>query len=157
LIAGGPGRLWRLTSRGESFPTEAAFAQVCALLRAWWYQVDWQLPLSYRPSVDRLIAAAKWSWEQPEPYDIRAAIGSAVQRVVVDPLAEFGMLSAQREREALPHCCTRRRWPSVSGEGFPASGMFLRSCARISRTDTASARPWRRSQQPATTPVLPCM
>ena len=131
LITGGPGRLWRLTSRGESFPTEAAFAQVCALLRAWWYQVDWQLPLSYRlfaeehaavlprlvrsmmeelpageplqfePFVDRLIAAAKWSWEQPEPYDIRAAIGSAVQSMVVDPLAEFGILSAQREREAL--------------------------------------------------------
>jgi hypothetical protein len=131
LITGGPGRLWRLTSRGESFPIEAAFAQVCTLLRAWWYKADWQLTLSYRPFADeqaavlprlirsmmeqlpvgqpeqfepfveRLIAAAKWSWEQPEPYAIRAAIGSALQSLVVDPLAEFGMLSAQRKREAL--------------------------------------------------------
>jgi hypothetical protein len=131
LITGGEGRRWRLTDRGESFPNETAFAQVWALLRAWWFRVDWQLLFYYRPFaeepaaalprivrsmmqtlsagqpeefepfVDRLIETAKWSWEQPEPYDIRAAIGSAIQHVVIDPLAEFGVLSTQSAGETL--------------------------------------------------------
>jgi len=131
LITGGVGRRWRLTDRGESFPAETAFTQVWTLLHACWFRVDWQLlyyyrpfaeevaatlprivrsmmqtlsagqPEQFEPFVDRLIEAAKWSWEEPEPYDIRAAIGTAIQHMVIDPLAEFGMLSTQSAGETL--------------------------------------------------------
>jgi hypothetical protein len=45
--------------------------------------------------VDRLIEKAGWSWQKPEPYDVRGAIGAAVENMVVHPLAEFGIVAAK--------------------------------------------------------------
>ena len=47
LIAGGPGRRWRLTKRGERYFDAPADVQVRALLVAWWHQVNWTVATHY--------------------------------------------------------------------------------------------------------------
>jgi hypothetical protein len=126
LLEGAASRRWRLTEQGEAFLARPAFGQVLRLLGAWWHRVDWQMLLRHRPFaeehalglpkivrslieqlpvgqavdfeefVDRLIEKAGWRWEKPEPYDVRGAIASAVERIVVRPLAEFGIVATQR-------------------------------------------------------------
>lgn len=128
LVNGGPGRRWRLTEQGASFLTESAFGQVLTLLAGWWHRVDWQFLLNYRlfgeehssglprvvrslieqlPAgqavdfevfVDRLTEKAGWSRQKPEPYDVRGAIGAAVENMVIYPLAEFGIVATKSTR-----------------------------------------------------------
>jgi len=47
LVAGGPGRRWRLTKRGERYFDAPADLQVRTLLIAWWHQVNWTVATRY--------------------------------------------------------------------------------------------------------------
>jgi hypothetical protein len=129
VVSGGPGRRWRLTAWGEVFLSASAFAQVLALLRGFCYRVDWATltgasvfgdtiepglrravlslvrELSFGQTLqsdaftDRLIEEARLAWEEREGFDVRRAIRSAVQSMVVRPLAAFGVLTAETTEE----------------------------------------------------------
>ncbi|NMB90254.1 MAG: hypothetical protein GYA17_17985 [Chloroflexi bacterium] len=127
LVSGGPGRRWRLTPAGEQFLTLAPLPQVGLLFSGWWYQFNWiqigtpsvfddMLPKSLTQVVASLLY--KLVVHQPYPYPffidpIAQSIGwdrmlevfdpdqwkikTFVRDVVVAPLADFGVLTAQYE------------------------------------------------------------
>lgn len=125
LVSGGPGRRWRLTPQGERFLSAPALTQLRVLLAAWWYRVNWLVALAwnifgealppqvrqavlsllggystgerveFEPFVDRLIEEVGWTWNVQEPDYTRGRIASSVEGMVIDPLAELGVLSTQ--------------------------------------------------------------
>lgn len=133
LISGGQGRRWRLTPTAEQFLSAPAAPQVVILLAAWWYRANWlvavpfnvfgeELPPQVRgivlsmlaglsvgqavelgPFVDRLIEEVGWAWTPREPDYTRTKISAAVERMVIDPLEEFGALSAVRAKDPDSH------------------------------------------------------
>jgi hypothetical protein len=126
LVEGGSGLRWRLTLRGEEFLSKSAVAQVFILLHAWWYRVNWltavpfdifgshlshvvtgtilkllrelriDQPVRYENFVDRLIDEVGWTWDRMEPDNTRLLISKAVEKMLIDPLEQFSLLSTQR-------------------------------------------------------------
>ena len=124
LLSGGPGRRWRLTTWGEMYLAASAFAQVLALLRGFWYRVDWALlqgrwgfghliepsvrrvvlnllralphgqPTTPEAFTDRLIEEARITWEETK-FDVRSAARSAFESMVIRPLASLGVLATE--------------------------------------------------------------
>ncbi len=125
LVSGGAGRRWRLTKAGESFLTLPASNQVWLLFSCWWFQTNWliafpyewmadhlldgfrdkvqTLLLEYPPGftirfelfADQLIEAAKWKWPIEDQEYARIILHGAVERMVIQPLADFGAVIPQ--------------------------------------------------------------
>ena len=151
LVIGEPGRRWRVTVQAEPFLSAPAIAQVFVLLSTWWHRINWlfavpfnifgeQLPagfngtvlsmlkkmpsgqpVEFEPFVDRLIEAVGWTWTGKEPRDIRSLIRSAVEHMVVDPLAEFGVLSLEHVKDQ----DSRIDWPKLSSFSLTGFGRKL--------------------------------
>lgn len=138
--AGGPGRRWRLTPRGEQFLTMPAPIQVWLLLNTWWTQVNWsiaspidiegayldarfrQLALSHllelRPGepapfalfADRLIEDVGLVHPIVDADRAQDILQAVVKRTVIKPLIDFGVLTADYR----PHKLLGPKYPALS-------------------------------------------
>jgi hypothetical protein len=127
LAAGGLGRHWKLTPLGERFLTAPAPLQVWLLLATWWTQTNWaiaspysfedgtmpagfsrvalkhllDLPVgesaSYERLADRMIENTRMVWPIQNQDSARRILRSIIERTVIDPLADFGILQAEYE------------------------------------------------------------
>ncbi len=125
LLSGGPARRWRLTEPGEQFLAAPDAAQVWLLFAAWWTRVNWliafpwaygggQLPYGFagltlkhllalpagtrapfEPFADRVIQAAPLVWPIENQETAHTILQSLLERVVIGPLADFGVLAAE--------------------------------------------------------------
>ena len=138
--AGGPGRRWRLTPRGEQFLAMPAPIQVWLLLDTWWTQVNWAIaspvdirggdlpirfrelalnhlldlrpgePASFAPFADRLIEDVGLVWPIEDQDRARDILQAVVKRTVIKPLIDFGMLAADYR----PHKLLGAKYPELS-------------------------------------------
>jgi len=122
LVSGGPSRRWRLTPLGERFLAAPAPLQVWLLFTSWWTQTNWamaspfefrddsvaasfpeftldhllELPVDRRilfePFADRLIEDLGLVFPIEDQDYARSILRAIVERIVVDPLTEFGVL-----------------------------------------------------------------
>jgi hypothetical protein len=127
LVTGGLGRRWKLTPLGEPFLAAPAPLQVWLLLVTWWTQTNWVIaspfgyddgyfpagftkitlthlldlpmnaPASYEPFADRLIEAAGLVWPIENQERAQSILRAVVERMVVDPLVDFGILAPEYE------------------------------------------------------------
>lgn len=129
LVDGGMGRYWRLTPRGEQFLGFPAPMQVWLLLMTWWTRANWaiaspyffgdgympsgfssltlnylrELPVgetvSFEYFANRMIEDARLSWIAHDQDSAQFILHAIIERVVINPLAEFGIL----QMEHVPH------------------------------------------------------
>jgi hypothetical protein len=129
LIAGGPGRRWRLTERGVQYLTASAVVQVRTLLAGWFFRADWNLTLAYDifggslPSwvpqsvlyllreiedgqraeydrfIDRLIEKVGWRLEGERAQEMREELGLSMERMLIQPLESMGVLNGERVKD----------------------------------------------------------
>jgi len=148
---GGPGRRWRLAPRGDQFLTMPAPIQVWLLFDTWWRQVNWAIAspidireeylathfreialahlLDLRPGeptpfalfADRLIEEVGFVWPIEDQDHARRALQSVVRRTVIDPLIDFGMLTADYR----PHKTLGPKYPELSAFQVAPFGIGL--------------------------------
>jgi tetratricopeptide (TPR) repeat protein len=124
LIEGGHSKRWRITTWGEKFLSQPAHMQAQHLLSTWWNEVDWliaynyvgmgeELPhnfewntlrfllkqpvnkaIDFEPFADQLIDEGKLVWHSESQEYARTALHAAIERMVIKPLVEFGVLEA---------------------------------------------------------------
>ena len=175
LLAGGPSRRWRLTSEGARFLSASPAVQVWVLLIFWWKYVNWliaypfgrmdeDLPLrfeeitlahllslpvdtriDFEPFADELIQETGLAWTGPDVTDARRVLRTAISRMVVDILADFGALEREYQDEPWAESCAGI-W-SLSGSS-PLAGICCRRSPRIARNDERAA-PHHRYPSPA--------
>jgi len=122
LVTGGPTRRWRLTERGEQFLAAPAATQVWRLFTTWWMQVNWLIafpwsygggqlpfgftglalkhllalpvgkPMPFEPFADQVIQAAPLVWRIENQETAHTILHSLVERVIVGPMSDFGIL-----------------------------------------------------------------
>jgi hypothetical protein len=122
FVMGGQARIWKLTTEGYEFLNAPASIQLGFMLALWWYQTDWriafsfsgldrglpkgfdtislkrllELPVgksvSYEPFADKLIKETRFTWPSPDQTFANNTLRSAVARMVIYPLANFGIL-----------------------------------------------------------------
>lgn len=128
LLEGGPGRRLRLTSKGEQFLEADDPIQVWYLLETWWHHTNWliaypfigmgeELPYGFtfttleyllmlpvgravlfEDFADRIIQTTRLKWEAQESTHARRFLHGAIERMVIDILADFGAaIREQRE------------------------------------------------------------
>ncbi len=127
LITGGLGRRWKLTSLGERFLAAPAPLQLWLLLATWWTQTNWVIaapygfedgympsgfsrlalkhllelppgePASYEQFADRLIEDSRMVWQTENQDNARRILRSIIERTVINPLADFGILKTEYE------------------------------------------------------------
>ena len=120
FIEGGAGRRWRLSPTGTEFLIAPSLVQVWSLFSAWWQAIDWvmafpfsglddglpdgfedaardellaspaSIPVPFAQFADRLIARTGFSWPSPEPDFARKIMQDAIERMVIEPLTNFG-------------------------------------------------------------------
>jgi hypothetical protein len=130
LMVGGPARVWRLTPAGESFLEQSVSIQLGILFSIWWYLEDWTIayPLEglshglthdfrktvlarllelkvgradlYAPFADDLILSFGLTWSGADQTLIRSTLRTAVERMVIERLAEFGCLECEYRMRA---------------------------------------------------------
>ncbi len=122
FVMGGQARVWKLTEEGYEFLNAPASIQLGFMLALWWYQTDWriafpvsgldrglpkgfdsislkcllELPvgksISYEPFADQLIKETRFTWPSPDQTFVQSTMRSAIARMVIYPLANFGIL-----------------------------------------------------------------
>ncbi len=122
LIEGGPARRWRLTPEGDKFMADPPPAQIWTMFAVWWKKTDWiaafpfegmgeGLPVRFKqitlerllklsveesvpfePFAERLIDGSGLVWPIVDQKMARDILHSAIQRMVILPLADFGVL-----------------------------------------------------------------
>jgi hypothetical protein len=127
LVAGGPGKRWRLSPLGESFLVASAARQVWLLFVTWWTQINWaiaspydfedgylpagftRLALSHLLDLpvgevtpcesfsDRMIEDATLSWTIQDQDRSRRILQYMIEGTVIRPLVDFGILQADYE------------------------------------------------------------
>jgi hypothetical protein len=130
LVAGGPGRIWKVTRPGEEFLILPAVAQAWDLFITWWYRINWPValpisgfgdlpseqlrtatteafkalpidqPVEFGPFAERLAQAAGVALPGYDPEISQMIIHSAVDQIVIDPLENFGVLAVERQPES---------------------------------------------------------
>jgi hypothetical protein len=142
LVAGGQSRRWKLTPLGERFLAAPSPLQVWLLLATWWTQTNWaiaspfdfedgympsgfsQLTLKHLPDLpsgelasferfaDRMIEDSRMVWPIQDQDSARSILRTIVERTVVNPLVDFGILQTEYE----PH--------KTLGADFPQPSTF---------------------------------
>jgi hypothetical protein len=127
LVTGGPGRRWKLTPLGERFLAAPSPLQVWLLLATWWTQTNWAIaspfdfedgymppgfsrlalkqlldltlgePASFERFADRMIEDSRMVWPIQNQDNARRILRSIVERTVIDPLVDFGILKTEYE------------------------------------------------------------
>jgi len=130
LVAGGPGKIWKVTHAGADFLSLPAVAQAWDLFITWWFRINWPvaLPISgfgdlsqeqlrtataeafkaltveqlveFGPFAERLAEAAGVALPGYAPETSQMIIHSAVDQIVIDPLENFGVLAVERKAES---------------------------------------------------------
>ncbi|MDP3286018.1 MAG: hypothetical protein Q8M56_16425, partial [Desulfobacterales bacterium] len=130
LLKTGSSRRWQLTARGRQFLEKDFPLQACYLLAVWWHKIDWlvaypfvgmgdrlpyffsqktlsslqELPTGksvyFNTYADKLIGNTGLKWTAPDSSFATSALRSAIERMVVEVLKDFGGLMC-RYREAL--------------------------------------------------------
>ena len=129
FVMGGQARAWKLTTEGYEFLNAPASIQLGFMLALWWYQTDWriafpfsgldrglpkgfdtislkrllELPvgksISYEPFADKLIKETHFTWPSPEQTFAQSTLRSAIARMVIYPLANFGILEYEMKEK----------------------------------------------------------
>lgn len=127
LVSGGLGRRWQPTSVGERFLETPAPLQVWLLFSTWWTQINWAIAFPwhydqgylpagfsnhtlkilleippgnsapFEPFADKMIAEMGLVWPIDNQESARRILHGLVERVVIDPLRDFGILEAEYE------------------------------------------------------------
>ncbi len=127
LVTGGLGRRWKLTPLGEPFLAAPSPLQVWLLLATWWTQTNWAIaspfdfedgymppgfsrlalkhllrlslgePASFERFADRMIEDSRMVWPIQDQDNARRILRSIVERTVIDPLVDFGILKTEYE------------------------------------------------------------
>jgi len=122
MVTGGPARTWNVSEEGQTFPQLSPPVQVALLLQHWWHSANWaicfpyeelgnalpagfnqdalacllQLPVgqasSYESFAGRLIVKSGLAWPIEDQVSAMNILRSAIKRMVIDPLAGFGVL-----------------------------------------------------------------
>lgn len=122
FVMGGQARAWKLTAEGNEFLNAPISIQLGFMLALWWYQTDWriafpfsgldrglpkgfdtislkrllELPIGksidYEPFADKLIKETRFTWPSADQTFAQSTLRSAVARMVIYPLANFGIL-----------------------------------------------------------------
>lgn len=125
------GQRWRLTQRGTHFLQKDPLLQLSYLLTVWWYQTNWlvaypvgglgeTLPRDFRvitlahlreqpvgefmpfePFADDLIEKTGLTWTAQNMSAAQMLLHSAVQRIVIDVSATFGIVEKKMRDEPL--------------------------------------------------------
>jgi len=125
LATDGQARVWKVSSEGDSFLNYTAPIQVSFMLTVWWHLMDWrmafpvsrlsrglpsdfnkitlksllELPvgksISYEPFADRLIKETRFTWPSSDQTSANDIMRSAIERMVISPLADFGVLECE--------------------------------------------------------------
>jgi len=125
LVIGGQARIWQLTAVGEAFLNSSASTQLGIMLSIWWHLEDWTIAfpfeglspglprdfrksvqarllelkigksVSYEPFADELIVITGITWSSPNQTCANDTLRSAIERMVIDPLAGFGCLECE--------------------------------------------------------------
>jgi hypothetical protein len=125
LVTGGPGRRWKLTPLGERFLAAPSPLQVWLLLATWWTQTNWAIaspldfedgymppeftrlalkhllelplgePASFERFADRMIEDSRMVWPIENQDNARRILRSIVERTVINPLNDFGILQPE--------------------------------------------------------------
>jgi hypothetical protein len=131
LLDGGPARRWRLTPVGEKFLNMPPPVQLWVLLSTWWEQVDWRiafpftgmgeslparftqitldhlraLPINthvaFVPFADKLIQETQLKWSAPDMSSAQMSLRSAIHRMVIRILADFGAVEPEYQDKPL--------------------------------------------------------
>jgi hypothetical protein len=131
LLKTSPARRWQLTAQGRCFLDARPMVQVPVLLAVWWYRVNWlvaypvvglgdRLPysfsqdalaalqtlpvgkdISFEGFADGLICETGLTWTAPDSRFSRLSLHGAIQRMVIDPLVDFGALECRYQEEPL--------------------------------------------------------
>jgi hypothetical protein len=142
LATGGPSRRWKLTPLGDRFLAVPAPLQVWLLLVTWWTQTNWTIASQYgfedghmpagfakltlmhllvlptgdlvpfEPFADQIIEDAGLVWPIQDQDIGRRILHGIIERVVIDPLVDFGVVQDEYE----PH--------KILGEGFRELSAF---------------------------------
>jgi hypothetical protein len=127
LIAGGLGRRWKLTPLGERFLAVPSPLQVWFLLATWWTQANWAVaypygygdgymppgfaglalkhllampsdePVSFAPFADLMIKESGMVWAIQDQESARLILRSIIERTVIGPLTDFGIVQTGYE------------------------------------------------------------
>jgi hypothetical protein len=127
LITGGLSRRWKLTPLGERFLAASAPLQVWLLLATWWTQTNWAIaspydfedgymppgfsrlalkhllelpsgePASFERFADRMIEDSRMVWSIDNQDSARRILRGIVERTVINPLVDFGILHTEYE------------------------------------------------------------
>jgi hypothetical protein len=125
LAVGGQARRWELTPAGHAFLNLSAPAQIGYMLSFWWHLEDWTIafpfeglshglpynfkkavqaslldmkpgnPILYGSFADHLIASTGLTWSSADQTFARDTLHSAIERMVIRPLEEFGCLECE--------------------------------------------------------------
>jgi hypothetical protein len=127
LVIGGLGRRWKLTLLGERFLAEPATQQVWLLLVTWWVQTNWAIAspydfedgylaagfsrltlehllnlsmgesVSFEYFADRIIEDLRMVWPDEDLDRACRILRSIIERLVINPLIDFGILQTEYE------------------------------------------------------------
>ena len=127
LITGGLGRRWKLIPLGELFLAEPAPLQVWLLLATWWTKINWAIASpfgfedgympagfsrlalkhlldlpegnleSFETFADRIVEDARLVWPIQDQDSGRRILRGIIERILIDPLVDFGILQADYE------------------------------------------------------------
>jgi hypothetical protein len=131
LITGGLGRRWKLTPLGERFLAAPFPLQVWLLLMTWWMQTNWAIAfpfdfgdndmpagfsslilknlreltttqvVPFETFAKRMIEEARFSMITSNPDNAQLILNSLIERMVINPLADFGILQKEYVQHAL--------------------------------------------------------
>lgn len=124
LVSGGQSRRWKVTDEGKKLLQLSPPMQIAFLLQQWWRRVNWGIcfpfsglgdgppagfeqhtlacllalpvgkPVPFEPFADELIKKSGIYWPIKDQVTARNILHSAVERMVIDPMVDFGVLEA---------------------------------------------------------------
>jgi hypothetical protein len=125
LVIGGRARIWNLLPAGEAFLNFPAPIQLGLMLSIWWHKEDWRIAfpfaglspglppnfgksvlarllelktgrsVPYEPFADELTVMTDLTWSSADQTFANDTLRSAIERMVIDPLAGFGCLACE--------------------------------------------------------------
>lgn len=127
LVTGAPSRRWKLTPLGERFLAAPSPLQIWLLLATWWMQTNWaiasphnfedgymppgfsrlalkqllELPsgesASFEQFAIRMIEDSRMVWPTQDQDNAHRILRSIIERTVINPLVDFGILQTKHE------------------------------------------------------------
>jgi hypothetical protein len=133
LMTDGSGRRFNLTLKGLRFLQSEPAVQTWYLLESWWFHTNWLIaypisgmgdrlpydfqydtlhqllllpaekPIAFQDFADRLIQVTHLKWAAPEVKHAHKFLSSAIERMVINILEDFGALERTSDDEWIGH------------------------------------------------------